>query len=595
MPNQKVKASDTGFFTRKKMITYSLVTIVFIIFIVLVSKFILDINFGDMFSSLSESYQKNNNFFLWVFLLLLFPLYNVCFNFIIYWYKLKKRNIIVEWYNWFIFIGTSFFIKAITPFALGSEPYAIYWLTKRGLSAKEATAIVSSFTIVCPFIQILITWPSFFWLCSFYGVQAANANSKWILCFWLTFAGLLVDITVTVFVSFMSFSKNFHYFFNLAINKVKKVFKLKFKTKEEIKEEYIINQSFKKIFINEIKDYKFMIFLVVLNIFWNFFYYSSMFYAMKLVIGAEAGLSFIDVFNYVNVGVTANNFIPIPGAEGTLQSLLQTFISTSPNVTTSLGDAHVVANMTFIFRFFSFYICSLYGLFNFLGLIAKELTKKIQLRKHELKNRKTFIFIVTLPNVANQPLTFFESFASKYVRFYNIKIYVINANEQTKEALKEMGMENMVDYLGTTKDNAITNIQSILKLHENLENALVSFVNPYAYFNNEIITTLRRSQRCYDIYLFNYLKIKKEGSILNPYVRPIVDIWHKWITLNHTKHYKSIKLCNALFEIKTLANVDLNQINEQHFIDSILLNSHNMRYENKILCATTQNHFYLDE
>ena len=63
MPNQKVKISDTEFFTRKKMITYSLVTVIFIVFIVLVSKFVLDIDFQGMFNSLSAS-RHNSNFFL---------------------------------------------------------------------------------------------------------------------------------------------------------------------------------------------------------------------------------------------------------------------------------------------------------------------------------------------------------------------------------------------------------------------------------------------------------------------------------------------------------------------------------------------------
>ena len=74
------------------------------------------------------------------------------------------------------------------------------------------------------------------------------------------------------------------------------------------------------------RNYKFYIFVLIENVVWNVLLYSSMYFSFVLS-GALENISFSDCFNYTNIAVTANNWIPIPGAEGTLQILIITFIN----------------------------------------------------------------------------------------------------------------------------------------------------------------------------------------------------------------------------------------------------------------------------
>lgn len=374
--------SEKSFFTPKKIIIYSIITIVFCVFIFLIYKFIFDIDFNTITSSISNSYNNNNLFFLWLFLLLIFPFYNCLLRVIPYKYKLKQRGIYVKWYDWIIFCFITFFIGAITPFAMGSEPYIMYWLKKKGLQLKEATAIVASFTVINPFIQVLITWPSFFIICASY---SANSNNPgWIGSFWSVFVGLMFDLIGTFFWFIMSISRRAHYILNLFIAKIKKIFKMKYKSKEEIKEEYIKNSSFRKLFMAELRDKKFVIILSIGSLIWNILYYSSLIFAFNFI-DPSFRFNAFDLFNYANIATTANNFIPIPGAEGTLQAVLILFIE---NSTYGFNGTHeelkiICTNSVFIWRTFSFYITAFPGILAFIYLCIRELFFYIRRNKRE--------------------------------------------------------------------------------------------------------------------------------------------------------------------------------------------------------------------
>ncbi len=57
------------------------------------------------------------------------------------------------------------------------------------------------------------------------------------------------------------------------------------------------------------------------------------------------------LFNYTNVATTANNFIPIPGAEGTLQAVLNTFIINSKDTSITIPQKEfeaITTNTVFI-------------------------------------------------------------------------------------------------------------------------------------------------------------------------------------------------------------------------------------------------------
>ena len=64
------------FFTKKKIIFISMALLIFITFVVLMSKFFFNIKFDQIFNTISNSFQKNSNFFLSLFLLFGFPVFN---------------------------------------------------------------------------------------------------------------------------------------------------------------------------------------------------------------------------------------------------------------------------------------------------------------------------------------------------------------------------------------------------------------------------------------------------------------------------------------------------------------------------------------
>ena len=80
--------------------------------------------------------------------------------------------------------------------------------------------------------------------------------------------------------------------------------------------------------------------------------------------GALENISFSDWFNYTNIAVTANNWIPIPGAEGTLQILIITFIN---GINTNVDNVFKenVNNIIFVWRIFTFYLPAVIGMICF--------------------------------------------------------------------------------------------------------------------------------------------------------------------------------------------------------------------------------------
>lgn len=381
---QKKEFSNNNdvFFTRKKIITFTILSIVIICFIVLVSTFLFDINFKKIFDLISYSKSKNNMFALWFCLMFVFPIYYSLWRILIFSYKLRKMNLKAKWYDWLLFSTIGSFLSAVTPFAIGDDPYTIFWLRKNGMTLRQATATVASVGVAGPFIQIIITWPSFFYLCSMY--SNLHLIWEWKLLFWLTFMGLIFDLLGFAFYWLMSYSKNVHYFINIIFNKIRKWFRKPYKSKEEIYKEFKENASFQKEFLAELKDLKFMIPFIIGNIVWNILYYCTMIFSYKML-NPGLDINAFNLFNYVNVAVTANNFVPIPGGEGTLQVLLISFIKYGNDISSSIpaSDIDTIINsMVFIWRVFTFYIIALLGMLSFF------ITSLIMIKRYKSKKTK---------------------------------------------------------------------------------------------------------------------------------------------------------------------------------------------------------------
>ncbi len=582
--NQINNQQPKSFFTKKKILMYLLCIVIFALIIFLVYKFVIDIDFNQLFHSF-ENNQTEQLFPLWLTFLILFPVYNVFLRIFPYAYKLRQRGIIVEWYNWLIFAFVTFFIGAITPFAMGAEPYIIYWLNKRGLKPKDATAIVASFTVINPFMQILITWPSFFYVCSMYG--ANSSNQAWIGCFWAVFVGLMFDLMGTTFWLIMSLSKRMHFLINYGINRVKKFFKLPNKSKEEIKQEYIDNAAFQKAFLKEMRDLKFVIALGCMSLLWNFFYYSALILAFNLL-DPSYRLNPWDIFNFVNIATTANNFIPIPGAEGTIQGVIVVFIRTSKNIG-DIGFAEdelkiLADNSVFLWRFFTFYITAILGLVAFVVLICQEGYKIVIQSKRRKAGRvdKTFSIIVYLRGELDKlKLTLIYLINNRYD---NNKVEIILANTNKKDELNdelnEIIKENNIKYVykkGLSKDESIKYALDNDLVH----NDYLNLIESNSLLNFSVLEAINNTYRNYDLHVTSFKQ--KTNKIKSFKTRkPYYQLFSRRFMNKTQMCAQNLELCNCFIRTEILkgytSNKTLDDISKVGLLNYVINKSSKLRY-----------------
>ncbi len=564
----KSEKEQKSFFSRKKIRVYLLITIIFGLLIWLMYDKIFNLDFSLVFHTIGDSKDSNDYFGLWIFLLLIFPVYNYILAGILYWYKMKQKNIKVKWYDWIVFSGVNIFVRSITPFSIGGEPYAIYWMNKRGLTVKEATSIAASIIVAGPIAQIIITWPSFFWMCSLY--RSNINNTAWIAIFWTILVGLIMDLLSTSFILLTSLSKHIHYEINIIINSFRKWFRMSYKTKDEIRKEFIENKEFTKMFISELKDIKFTSMVVIGNIAWSILNYISMYFVFKLT-GNDIGIDFMTMFNYVNVGVTANNFIPIPGGEGTLQGVLITLFSTSKDTNlTHQQLVQVSTNAVFIWRLFTFYLGAMVGVLTFfveLFMSSYSFNTKAQMMNNN-PGMKKYTMIIPYGNDHSQSLTFFEWLLRDSYDDLDLDIIVYGANERTKNALKNMDLKNINIIHRDYHYNGYQKILRDLKNNNLIKHELFTFLSPNTSLSYDSLYVINRTKKEYDAYGFNFLRKSKKFKFML-YVRPYKEFFIKEHKYNVNKKYKYLGIQNVFLSSHLLNNIDLGHLKSHMDVDEL--------------------------
>ncbi len=355
-----MSASNTAFWTKRKILTYSLLLTIIIILSVLTIIFILKINFIDVFQQLFNSLSHGGLNILWFILLLVLPFYKSLSYFLMVYFHIKKINIRFRWYQWAQYCFILVFLTSVTPFSIGAEPFIIFWLNKNKVPAKEASAMVLSSTIVAQLAIICITWPSFIYVSTMYSSLASTPNG--LLGYWFGLVGMVIDMLgVTVFIV-LGMSVNVHYWLAYIFNLCKKYIKLSYVDKSTLKLQYQKEGDFQLLFLSKLKNYPAMIIIFTYSLSYQVFCYLAV-YLSLLLLSSNNGVPFTlaDIYNYSNIAITANNFMPVPGSEGTIQLLMQTLIKAGSQGL-SLGDINLLNNSLFIWRFFSFYLPTLIGL-----------------------------------------------------------------------------------------------------------------------------------------------------------------------------------------------------------------------------------------
>lgn len=309
------------FFTRNKMIAMLCGGIIFVVAIFLTFYF-LKINIGEIFSLLS-----NNNTIFMYFIMFSFLIYPVMRGVYIYFSvapRIKSLYIYISKWEYFFLTAKILIINALTPFASGSEPYFIYWMKSRGVPIEKATSISLINAFLSMLGEFLITVPSFIFICMSY--DTIVSQSIGIAIFWLIVAGLSLDVIFIMAYLILGFSNKAHYYISILSNKILKLLKMKYLDKKEIYHKYIIEQTFKRNFLNEIKQTKQNLLLIVTFVIYTILSYISLFLAFYIL--APFQLNSIEyfglLFNVGNVAITANAFIPIPNAEFSLQICIMT-------------------------------------------------------------------------------------------------------------------------------------------------------------------------------------------------------------------------------------------------------------------------------
>ncbi len=169
----------------------------------------------------------------------------------------------------------------------------------------------------------------------------------------------MLDIMVFSTLMAVSFSSRFHLFIADKFNRILRKLKRSAQTREQLIEEFREKAIFKKAFIREFQRWDCIVVQLIGVSAIALLNYFSVYFAVQLLeVKDISQLSAADMFNVSNVAISGNNFIPIPGAEGTIQLILGIFIEAFAAASFTI-DAQVKTELNqaiFVWRSFIFYL-----------------------------------------------------------------------------------------------------------------------------------------------------------------------------------------------------------------------------------------------
>lgn len=397
------------FLTKSRLIVFVISFSILIALIAITLTSILKINFKTLGNNISASYQKNKLIILYLIIIfLIFPIFRSFYFLSYYFLEIKKLNFKTSFFDLFSMSIIYIFIVSITPAAIGGEPYLIYWLRKKGLSVKQASALVLMNSTCAHLSGTIITLPSYFYIIFTYK-NLVNVES-WNIIFWFSTIGLIDEIIVFISFIILSFSVRLHYWISLIFNYFLKILKLKHKTNKELIDQKSINTEFKKILISYYKTKTIPIYIFLSTFVYNFFLYSLMYISLCSIFDSNF-FHFHEVFNFTNVATTANNFIPLPGSEGSLQYLLSLMLNLEIDVSNNYINESI-----FIWRSGSGYVNSLLG-FIFIIFSCYHLWKRFQNKKYNKNPIKQNILIIT--NRAHNTIGGIENYNKMLIKIFS--------------------------------------------------------------------------------------------------------------------------------------------------------------------------------
>lgn len=383
-----ISKNTATFFSKKKLFFFLIFGLIFI-GMIFFTFYYTDINIPKIFSLLSKSAKENKIIILYIILIISYQFVKSFYNTIYIRPRLMKYGVHISTFEYIFLYIKVFVINCITPFATGSEPYTIYWMVSRGATIKQANTITVTSGIANSISDILVTIPSFIYISTDYN-NIINSFSGSVV-YWFIVVGLIVNIMVLLITFLLGLSKRIHYLISLFSNFILRKLRKNYLEKDEIYKKYIIEFEFRNSIIEGLKEKKFSIYIFITFVINSFYYYNTL-YLSFISISNDQSFQTIEnyflFFNITNVSITANNFIPIPGSEGTIQlSILSLFNSFSD----SKADIKIINDSVALWRIFTVYLPLIIYIVFLIGYYS---TKFYYMKKEKLFKKKTRRFYI---------------------------------------------------------------------------------------------------------------------------------------------------------------------------------------------------------
>lgn len=248
------------------------------------------------------------------------------------------------------------FFNGVTPFALGGQPFQIYYLTRDGFTTKESGSVILQYTTLYQIAIITVTTVALIMNAFLHVIVHDSA------LFFLIITGYIVNVSLFLLLAISIFSNKFKLVIGYGIIKVLKMVKL-VKNEEKARIDYEdqvskLQETFQIIGKDKLKYLMYtLLYIVALSIL----------YIVPLVVGYAVGvtneLNIINVFIVSSYVALISSFIPLPGGSGgaeySFASMFGQFVK-----------GPTLSALMLIWRFVTYYV----GLF--LGFVAFTLYKE---------------------------------------------------------------------------------------------------------------------------------------------------------------------------------------------------------------------------
>ncbi len=351
---------NKAFFTKKRIIS------LLVFFFVLVASLLLTYLF--VFKSLSLSKvlttilaQLKHPFFILLLMIILIKPVLYVLSLKTYLPKASNHPLRTFWHFFILGLQTSF-IQLITPFATGSQPYCIYYLSKRGYKVREIGPLVIFVDLISQIV--IVTFPLLVGLPILVPTFASKLTAEqtsFIIFFSL---GITLDVLVALFLIFSGYSTRLQLLTTKFITWFNR--KILRKKNADFTDYFKAQVEFRDNFIMCFKNWKKLLLVITFSII-NYLSPAIVYYLVLVSVFNDENVknySFIKVIGLFSNAMSANAVIPLPGGVGSQEWLISISTKSVFDVFGSRSD-EISQSSIFVWRVWNSVITAMIGFFVF--------------------------------------------------------------------------------------------------------------------------------------------------------------------------------------------------------------------------------------